>query len=563
MRRISKFYAGYIVALIIVIFYIPGICAQAHGYRLPENYQEISKWSVHEISLNSKKDYDNPYTSVIVFATFRGPTGEEKNVRGFWDGENTYRVRFTPTRTGFWHYKIYSTPKDAGLSQSGSFLVKDSNPDSHGFLRRDCQYPRSFLFDDGTRFLMVGQTYYELVRYAAVNDDWKESVDQSEKYGFSKIRILLWIWNAGNSPFPKIYPFSQRNKDRININYFKIFDKVIEYLNEKEVIADVILMPDLKDAFGSLEQDKRYFRYAIARYAAYPNVIWTLANEWEYTPYGENSKWYWDTIGEMVSKEDPWMREGCALRPLSIHQRTCYKFKWGSSQWPVHAVVQAGVWNGRNGGPRYANGDEWGNYSIVRNLDINMPIVNDECGYYGQTYSTKGIFTEIDRGNLRRALWGILLGGGYGSIGDDTGGQDWLQWLNTVFYKNLIGGKRKIARPWLTGIWHDLDVYDDVKHLNDFLEIRKIKYWLMSSRNDLVSVGKRVYVLADKDIEFIVYSANGEEFKIKIPSGNYDFYWFNPVTGENRYGGMVYGADEERFSVPFENDAVLHIKKSR
>ena len=393
---------------IFVFIYILGRCDLSYGNEHVEAGVKYRKWSVIELTLYSNQYYDNPYTNVKITAHFSGPKGEEKTVQGFWDGGNTYGVRFAPTRKGIWHYTIYSSPEDDGLSRTGSFDVGEAKPDTHGFLRRDCVYPRSFIFDDGKRFFMVGQTYYELVRYAAVSDDWKRSINNCDRYGFNKIRILLWIWNSENSPFPKIYPFLGGDLDRVNIEYFRKFDQVVEYLNSKNIVADVILKPDLEGAFGSLKQDRRYFRYALARYSAYPNIIWTLANEWEFTPYGEGKEWYWDTMGKLIAEEDPWMREGCALRPLSIHQRTGYHFKWGSSQWPVHAVVQAGVWNGRRDGPRYANGDEWGNYSIVCNLHFNVPVVNDEFGYYGQTYSKKDIFAEIDRGNLRRALWGIF-----------------------------------------------------------------------------------------------------------------------------------------------------------
>src|SRR5690606_38065973 len=99
-------------------------------------------------------------------------------------------------------------------------------------------------------------------------------------------------------------------------------------------------------AFGTQEQDERYVRYILARYAAFPNVIWCTTNEWEYTDRDEA---YWDTIGEIVRSEDPWMAEGDAYRLLSIHNATGGrrggKFSFFDSSWPVHVSVQYGVRN--------------------------------------------------------------------------------------------------------------------------------------------------------------------------------------------------------------------------
>jgi hypothetical protein len=345
----------------------------------------------------------------------------------------------------------------------------------------------------------------------------------------------------------------------LNTRYFQKFDEIMEYLNQRNMIADVIIMSEDPDSYGTMAQDLRYVRYALARYAAFSNITWTLVNEWEYSKYGEGKEWYWDVIGEVVRNEDPWM-EGRrhSYRPLSIHQKTYHTFKWGGSTWPVHGTIQDGVWNGHHDSPRFANGDQWGNYGIVQNLSLNIPVVNDECGYFGQSYTYQGISTVVDRDNLRRAMWGIYMAGGSGTLGDDTGRQEWLDWVKMLLNR-FRGSPVRDAKPWLTAAWNDLALYGDISYLSDFWTKHSVAYWKMNSRNDLVVSGERVYMLCDARSEFIVYAAAGGDFELCLPPGTYRVSWFNPVTGEMKPAGKTEGSDRTGFSAPFPGDSVLRI----
>ncbi len=60
-------------------------------------------------------------------------------------------------------------------------------------------------------------------------------------------------------------------------------------------------------------------RYVLARYGAYPNVIWCLVNEWNYSVLPQD---YWNQMGRFVQAEDPWSQDVGRPRALSIHQQT-------------------------------------------------------------------------------------------------------------------------------------------------------------------------------------------------------------------------------------------------
>src|SRR5687768_8365114 len=64
----------------------------------------VRQWSRFEIELTSDRAYENPSQEVMLTATFVSETGVVRRVDGFWDGDNTWRVRFSPDRIGRWRY---------------------------------------------------------------------------------------------------------------------------------------------------------------------------------------------------------------------------------------------------------------------------------------------------------------------------------------------------------------------------------------------------------------------------------------------------------------------------
>ena len=523
----------------------------------PGEGAQAVQWQVHEIVLSAAQSYQNAYTDVTVTANFSGPNNEQRLVAGFWDSGSRFVVRFTPTTPGDWSYTIESNPADAGLTQTGSFTASPAEASAKGFVRRDPAYPYSFVYDNGDRYFMMGNTYYDMIRTACAGDRWQEGVLQSASYGINKIRIFVHSLGFGQDHvhpdyYPAVFPFIDDNHDQISIDYWRKVDEVMLFLAEHGMVADLILFmkPFVTDddlAFGTLEQDERYVRYILARYAAFPNVIWCVTNEWEFTGRDEM---YWDHIGGIVRNEDPWMEQatpdGTALRALSIHHatggRNGGKFKFFDSDWPVHASVQYGVRN-----VRFVNGDEWGNYSIVQNHGNAMPVVNDEYGYIGEDEPL-----VLTREQHRRALWGIVVGGGYASAGDAR-----------IFEDGPDGG---LARVIMTGHWHEAVEYEDIKRVVDFWTTQGIPYWRMMPQNERVQAGANVYVLgtaadAADTREYVAYAAAGGEFTLTLPKGTYTVSRFDPRTGESAALEDVTGGNAS-FALPDTQDWVLRLTQA-
>ena len=234
------------------------------------------------------------------------------------------------------------------------------------------------------------------------------------------------------------------------------------------------------------------------------------------------------------------MTEEDALRPISIHN-TSRDFDFYGSSWPTYVVNQYGGWN-----PDFDNGDQWGNAGVVHNLGHNMPVVNDEYGYIGQTSPKPRIRVNMTRTRLRGALWGIAIGGGYGSAGD---------------FRVTPDGMGNVE---ITGDWLDApEEYGDLKRMIDFFTTKGIEYWKMTSRNALLASGQRVYALAENGRQYVIYAATGGDFSIDLAPGGYRAWRYDPLDGSESSLGKVSGGGVRRFSVPADHDYVIYLKLSR
>jgi len=516
------------------------------------------KWSVHEISLTASKTYANPYTETGVTAVFQGPNGLEKTVSGFWDGGTTFKIRFTPTAEGTWSYKTSSS--DAGLGgKTGSLRCAAPVAGRHGFLRIDPKHRASFVWDDGTRCFLWGQTYYNIIGTALVNDNWKIGVDKSFAYGLNKVRMNVYAFGnitpeKHDHGYPDVQPYlgdsDHPDHNRLNLPYWRKLDEIVGYLGGKGMIADLILVTpyNANRAFGDAAQNDRYMRYVASRYAAFPNVIWCLANEWNYStarggPHPQSQADF-NRLGAVLRGDDPWLAEGAFLRPLSTHQQTRIDWNFAGATWPTHVIVQYGVRNRvtrsddefkPTSQTKYHHGDEWGNASIVHNRRYNMPVVNDEYGYIGEV---KPI--EMTPAQSRRVMWGIATAGGYGSSGDWRLLTDWA--------------------PSATGEWADADQYGDIKRMIDFFTAKNVEYWKTSSQNSLATDGTRVYVLAETGRQYVIYAAAGRACTVNLAPGTYAVRRYNPRTGDDEAIGAVSGGGPRTFALPNANDWVVYLK---
>ncbi len=86
---------------------------------------EIKIWEKQEIGFTSSKVYGKPIYDVKDFEfVFTSPTGIERKVNGYWDGGDSWKVRFQPGELGKWSWESScSDEENEGLHHRQSVFV--------------------------------------------------------------------------------------------------------------------------------------------------------------------------------------------------------------------------------------------------------------------------------------------------------------------------------------------------------------------------------------------------------------------------------------------------------
>jgi hypothetical protein len=279
----------------------------------------------------------NPFVDVQCSAVF--DNGAKKvNVPGFYDGDGVYRIRFMPDAQGNWHYETDSNRRELS-GNTGDFTVTPPGNGNHGPVHVHNTY--HFAYADGTPFKLIGTTIYN---WLDTPDDVQEQTLRTlaaSPFNKARMQITQQPTPYMNKYPPSLWPFEGKpphdwDYTRFNPEFFRHYEKRIGQLRDLGVEADLILFnPYGKWGFEKMDPagDERYVRYVVARFSAYRNVWWSLANEWDLLRSKTEADW--DHLGALVQQCDPYNH----LR--SIHNgQLLYDH---NKAWVTHASIQNGV----------------------------------------------------------------------------------------------------------------------------------------------------------------------------------------------------------------------------
>lgn len=257
----------------------------------------VPRWQPHDFVFNADAGVDNPFR-VRFTATVKGPGGQTFEGAGFHDGDNTWKVRVAANQPGEWTIETHSELAELDGKRASFTCGANPNTAIHGSLRIDTGHKHHFVFEDGTRFFMLG---YEC--------DWLWALDSADPnlptvrpfldklagHGFNYVILGTYAhdtkWRRGRTADddfgpPPLFPWAGTNErpdhTRFNLAFWRHYDRVIHALFERGMIAHVLLKVYNKKvrwpARGS-EEDDLFFRWVVARYAAYPNIVWDFSKE--------------------------------------------------------------------------------------------------------------------------------------------------------------------------------------------------------------------------------------------------------------------------------------------
>ena len=243
------------------------------------------RWDVFELGLAGPAS-GNPYRDVPWSTTFT-QGDRQVTVPGFWDGDSNFKARFSPPAAGEWRYETRSaTPELNG--KTGTFTATTATDKNHGPIEVfDTFYLR---YADGTPYHQFGTTCYAWTHQTPELQE--QTLKTLAASPFNKIRFCVFPKSyAYNKNEPEFFAFKKGADGKFDFSqpdpaFWQHFERRILDLQKLGIEADLILWHPY-DRWGfkkmSDEEDDRYLRYCIARLAAFRNVWWSLANEYDFT----------------------------------------------------------------------------------------------------------------------------------------------------------------------------------------------------------------------------------------------------------------------------------------
>ncbi len=373
---------------------------------------QVERWDILEVTLKGPED-GNPFVDQWVKGVFRGKN-ETVETMGFYDGQGVYKVRFMPSFQGEYTYETSGSFPEAATS--GTFTVTPAKEGNHGPVRVANTY--HFAYEDGTPYYSVGTTCY--VWPHQPEEVRQKTLEELSKGYFNKMRFCVFPKHyIHNFKDPVTFPyegtpvdasglteenfaysvdFSENHWDftRFNPEHFRRVERAIGELRDRGIEADLIVMHPY-DRWGfsamSREADDLYWNYVIARFSAYRNLWWSLANEYDLMK--DKTLEDWEHYAALLCEKDPYNH----LR--SVHN--CVAFYDYTRPWVTHCSMQ------RQDLYRHVE------YTDDYRIRYGKPVVWDEISYEGNIDMGWG---NISGQELTRRFWEASLRGGYAGHGE-------------------------------------------------------------------------------------------------------------------------------------------------
>lgn len=476
-------------------------------------------WQPHDLSFTAKAAPANPFT-VAFAATVTGPAGQSFTLPGFFDGDGTWKIRISPTAEGNWSLVTQSDLPELNGQKAAFTGVKNPSPHAHGPLRVDAAHPHHFVYADGTRFFMQAYEYNWLWALDADNPALptvRQTLDLIAAHGFNYVLINTYAhdtnWRKGKTGLddygpPALFPWAGSNEapdhSRLNVAYWQHFDRMMAALHERGLQAHLYLKVYNKAVnwpANNSAEEKLFLTMLVARYAAYPNLVWDFSKE----AHNEKDLAYKQACLKFFRATDPYGHLQTVHDDDIANDSGAYDALTDFRTDQHHGIEKVAGKNANHTGGKREK-------ILTQRARRAWPVANVEsdyeCGPGGPADKTFGAAMTAEA--THRTLWEIAMAGGY-----------------TGYYYTYTAWD--VIRP--------LDQpkgYTYMKHFGAFW--RATRYWLLQPTDGLVSAG---WCLADPGKEYVAYLPQPAPFTLKIAGAAAPLTgsWFNPFTGRTTPAG--------------------------
>jgi hypothetical protein len=369
----------------------------------------IEQYHSHDFAFSAGVN-QNPF-DVDVKGEFEGPGGIRLTIPGFYDGNGTWKIRFSPTVPGHWSLRTISdTPGLNGHTEAEIQCEPNRSPAIHGGLLVDPLHPHHFIYQDGTRYFLMGYECDWLWALGMDDPQRKEMrrlIRQMADNGFNHVLANIYAYDTTWSPGRKhqwdlgpapLYPWEGSNENpdhsRLNPAYFQRYDEMVEALRDQGIVAHLMIKVYNKlvnwPKAGSRDEE-RYFRYVTARYQADCNVVWDFSKE----SYYEKDKALQSRLIDLIRANDAYHRLTTA------HDNDVYD--WDAA---------------RNSNIDFRTDQQHTDWAQMIAFDRDLrpwPVLNAEFGYEKAPDGLPSYRVQQDWPEVLRRAYLIYLAGGYGA----------------------------------------------------------------------------------------------------------------------------------------------------
>jgi len=477
---------------------------------------DASQWRVSELTFQSDRDYRDPFDFEVagLSAEFVGPANQRFVVPGFWDGERTWRIRFTPTVPGEWVYVTRSHDAgDHGLNeQHGSLTAGPPSGETalrrHGGFLRSSVNGRYLTYTDGTPFFWLGDTWWTVPSEAPSLAQFSQMVERRVTQGFSVFQAHGY---TGFEPTPGLTVFEAVKKGGGNaVQLWRRSDEYFAYAEQRGILAVSGFATGHVLDDVSLRDLERLWFYYLARYGAYP-VTFLITQEYN-ADVGDKKGRVRKIreLGRFIHEHDPYKRV------FSVHPWVNSKDgreAW-AEDWYGFAMLQSG---------HFVNAT-CDAYLRARDVSPARPVVESETNY--EAFARSGF--QVDAAVIRRSAYTAfqcgVAGFTYGAQGLYAGIVSKEQPASTAKWGPVLTWDQGLGLPGASQLEHLVRLYET-------LDWWRLQPWPA----DRATGGALVQTLGDELVVAYLPSAPGQRADVKVlglPNrAHYVADWFDPRTG--------------------------------
>ena len=469
----------------------------------------VGRWARFEITVKNEKKYRNPYRDVTLNVTYKNPDGKEVKFWGFYDGNQTWKIRFMPDRIGTWKYDAVFSDGSAGIGRTFECVQSDIP----GMISVDQVNPTWFGYKGGEHLLV--RSFHVGDRFFAEN--WpatkrKEFLDWLQAQGYNMLSVASHYLNRDVEGrgrgwrTPNLWP--------LNAVEFQKMEAILEDLAGRKIIVYPFagFFGQSSNFPASHREQTEYIEYILARLGAYWNVLFNVAgpepaikpDEFQHAMTAADI----NRLGREIKKLDIFGHL------LSVHNPSGDD-PFRDEDWLSFVTLQG--WKGTNLSDIHK--------ALLKNHHKTKPLFAQEVFWPGNKYHN--IRNDAD---IRKKAFVIIMSGAAINYGDMDGDS------SSGFSGSMDLSDRKQAR-------HDI-----VKKVWDFFET--IPFYRLNPSQRIVDNG---FCLAEEDRCYLVYLVSSGKVNVSVGARSYNIKWINAQnTSDRRYGGMTNNG--KNLSTPNDGD---------